>query len=392
MARVPLPVGAWGNISVSGTRGNYRASARFRQANGKTVPRFRTGATKEAARNALLEHLTELRKQTIAGEVSGTVTLGSFAGDWFTRWRESANPPASTVRTYRAAVKWIKEELGMLRLTECTTGRLERGVVRISDAHGQTTAKQARSVLRRIFADAVRLDALTANPALGISTVKERPQEVRAMTAAEVQQLRTAARKWEATPVTANKPVRREIADSIDVMLGTGVRIGELLAIRWDDVDLEATPPTISVMGTVALGADGGGMQYQPAPKSETSKRILYLPTIAAEALRRQFEDREFRPGSEAVFASETGTWRDPSNYRAHFRQVRKIAELDWVTPKTIRKTVATTIYTADGLDNSSQQLGHSEVGVTEKHYVQRLNIGPAGVVGVLDEWLQSAS
>lgn len=47
---------------------------------------------------------------------------------------------------------------------------------------------------------------------------------------------------------------------------------------------------------------------------------------------------------------------------------------------------------TADGLDNASQQLGHSEVGVTAKHYVQRLNIGPAGVVGVLDEWLQSAS
>lgn len=63
------------------------------------------------------------------------------------------------------------------------------------------------------------------------------------MTTAEVQQLRTAARTWEATPVTANKPVRREIADSNDVMLGTGVRIGELLAIRWDDVDLEATDP-----------------------------------------------------------------------------------------------------------------------------------------------------
>ena len=64
------------------------------------------------------------------------------------------------------------------------------------------------------------------------------------------------------------------------------------------------------------------------------------------------------------------------------------MAGLDWVSPKTIRKTVATAIYSADGLDNASQQLGHSEVGVTAKHYVQRLNIGPAGVVGVLDEWL----
>ncbi|UVI37037.1 tyrosine-type recombinase/integrase [Brevibacterium spongiae] len=175
-------------------------------------------------------------------------------------------------------------------------------------------------------------------------------------------------------------------------LLGTGVRIGELLAIRWDDVDLEATPPTISVMGTVTLGADGGGMQYQLAPKSETSKRILYLPTIAAEILRRQFEDREFRSESEAVFASETGTWRDPSNYRAHFRQVRKIAKLDWETSKTIHKTVVTTIYTADGMDDASQQLGHSEVGATAKHYVQRLIIDPACVIGALDEWLQSAS
>ena len=116
------------------------------------------------------------------------------------------------------------------------------------------------------------------------------------------------------------------------------------------------------------------------------------MPSIAAEALRRKAAERELLPESEAVFPSEVGTWRNPSAYRVHFRQVRRIAELDWVTPKTIRKTVATTIYTADGLDNASQQLGHSEVGVTAKHYVQKLNIGPQGVVGVLDAWFQSAS
>ena len=227
---------------------------------------------------------------------------------------------------------------------------------------------------------------------MSFSTVKEEPQEVLAMTAAEVQQLRTAARTWEATPVTANKLVRREIANSIDVMLGTGVRIGELLAIRWDDVDLEAAPPTISIMAAVTAATDGGGMTYQPAPKSETSKRVLYLPAFAADALHRQFAAREFRPRSLTVFPSESGTLRDPSNYRAHFRQVRALAGLDGVTPKTIRKTVTATSYNSDSLDNASQQLGHSEVGVTAKHYVQRLNIGPAGVVGVLDDWLQSAS
>ena len=118
------------------------------------------------------------------------------------------------------------------------------------------------------------------------------------MTAEEVQALRTAARTWEATPVTANKPVRREIADSIDVMLGTGVRTGELLGSVGPTFDPDADLPTVSVMGTVTRGADGEGMIYQPAPKSETSKRILYLPAIAVDALRRQFDDREFRAES----------------------------------------------------------------------------------------------
>lgn len=391
MARIPIPVGAWGNISISGKRGNYRAAARFRQANGKTITRSRYGQTKEAARNSLLEHLTELREQTIAGEVSNATTLGSFAADWFDRWEASDEHPPSTVSTYTAAVKWIRAELGMLRLVECTTGKLEKGVHRIAGAHGETTAKQARTVLRHIFADAVRLDALGANPALGVSPIKPQAGEVRAMTQGEVVALRNAAKQWEETPHKSFRPYRRDILDSIDVMLGTGVRTGELLGIRWQDIDLDADVPTVSVLGTVT-SAKGRGVFWKPAPKSETSKRTLYLPTIAVDALRRQFAAREFLPESEAVFASEVGTWRNPSSYRVHFRQVRELAGLGWVSPKTIRKTVATTIYNSDSLDNASKQLGHSEVGVTAKHYVQKLNIGPTGVVGVLDEWMQSVS
>lgn len=240
MARIPIPVGAWGNISVSGKRGNYRATARFRQANGKTVPRFRTGVTKEAARNALLEHLTELRERTIAGEVSSSTTVGSFAQDWLQRWEESDEHPPATIATYTAAVKSVREELGMLRLSECTTGKLEKGVRRIAGGHGETTAKQARTVLRHIFADAVRLDALGTNPALGVSPIKPKAGQVRAMTQAEVVALRNAARQWEATPHKSFRPYRRDILDSIDVMLGTGVRTGELLGIRWQDIDLDA--------------------------------------------------------------------------------------------------------------------------------------------------------
>ena len=155
------------------------------------------------------------------------------------------------------------------------------------------------------------------------------------MTAEEVRALRAAARASEATPVTANKPVRREIADSIDVMLGTGVRTGELLGIRWHDVDLDADLPTVSVMGTVTRGADGEGMIYQPAPKSETSKRILYLPAIAVDAMRRTVR----RPGVPGRVRGDlsirdwdvAGSVELPCPLSAG----TEIAKLDWVSPKT---------------------------------------------------------
>lgn len=91
-----------GNTSVSGKRENYRATARSQQVNGKTVPRFRTGATKEAARNALLEPLTDLRGQMIAGETSSTTTLASFANDWLKRWEESDEHPPSSLDILRS--------------------------------------------------------------------------------------------------------------------------------------------------------------------------------------------------------------------------------------------------------------------------------------------------
>ncbi|RAD81556.1 site-specific integrase, partial [Burkholderia multivorans] len=77
---------------------------------------------------------------------------------------------------------------------------------------------------------------------------------------------------------------------------------------------------------------------------------------------------------SGAIFPTSVGTWLDKNNYAARFRQVREMADgvdLSWVTSHTIRKTVATQVYRSSDLKGASQQLGHSEVGVTSKHYIE---------------------
>ena len=80
------------------------------------------------------------------------------------------------------------------------------------------------------------------------------------MTQSDVVALRNAARQWESTPHKSFRPYRRDILDSIDVMLGTGVRTGELLGIRWQDIDLEADVSTVSVLGTLTQAKGQGAI------------------------------------------------------------------------------------------------------------------------------------
>jgi integrase len=88
---------------------------------------------------------------------------------------------------------------------------------------------------------------------------------------------------------------RRELPDIVTFMLGTGVRIGEALAVRWCDVDLEGVPvvdgaelravPIVAITGNVVRHR-GKGL-HRHAGKTEMSSRIVPLPRFVVAALTR---------------------------------------------------------------------------------------------------------
>lgn len=388
MARPPLPIGTWGEISVSGESGRWRASARYRGRDGRTRTYSRWRKTKGAARQALLDHFAGMQDADRTGELTPESRVSVLLEHWMTSWESSQPRKPATVRAYRSWKARAAALVGDLRIRECTTGRLESVVNAVRESSGLEAGRQVRGVLAQAFAEAVRLDLLPANPAAAVSTRAAGSKEVRALTPGEVSALRAAAREWEEAPSKSRRPWRREIAVSIDVLLGTGVRVGELLGLRWEDVDLSTVPATITVTGTTTRGLDGGTIR-QDAPKSERSMRTLYLPGFATRALR---EHQAKHPGGGPVFPNQYESWWHAENYRSTFNQVRGLAGLDWVTPHSLRRTVATAVYRADGLRNAGDQLGHSSVGVTSKHYVELSHAGPVEVVAVLDALMESVS
>lgn len=79
----------------------------------------------------------------------------------------------------------------------------------------------------------------------------------------------------------------------------------------------------------------------------------------------------------DVIFPSSTGTLRDPHNLRRQWWDARHAAGFDWVVPHSFRKTVATMIDRETSTMDATAVLGHSEVGVTEQHYVERAAIAP---------------
>jgi integrase len=85
------------------------------------------------------------------------------------------------------------------------------------------------------------------------------------------------------------------------------------------------------------------------------------------------------------VFATRNGTWHQLTNIRKRWGEIRKDAGLDWVTPHSFRRTVATLISERVGSETASQRLGHSSPEITRECYISKPSI-TADVAEVLDE------
>lgn len=369
MGRPPLPVGTWGSVTVEGSPGRYRARTRFRDFDGVTRQVERTGATKGAARAALTAYLSE-RTAPSGDAITGESRLSEVAEVWFA---ERTDLATNTVRRYRDALEdHILPGVGNLRVREATVSRLDRFVKAVTEQTGAPTAKLCSSVLSGVMGLAVRHGAARTNPMRDVAGVTVTRKEPRALTMDEVRALRAAVYTWQTTP-KRGRPPTGDLLDIVDMFLATGARIGEVLALRWEDVDLDAG--TVTLAGTIVLSDTKPSRPTRQAFPKGKRPRVLMLPRFAVDALLRRRVAVTVANVHDAVFPSSAGTWRDPGNVRKQLAKVLPDAGLEWVTPHTFRRTVATVIANEDDLRTAADVLGHSDDAVTRRHYWDRADM-----------------
>jgi integrase len=262
-----------------------------------------------------------------------------------------------------------------------TTSRLDLFLVRLR-ATSTSRQRKTKVVLGAMLGMAVRHDALTVNPVHQTSRIHRERSETRSLTLEDLTTVREALRAWTAKQRPGPK-ASSDMADIIDLMLATGARIGEILALRRADVSLDADRPNLTINGTIKT-EPGKGTYRKATPKSDSSVRTVVLPDFAIAVLRRRLAASRENP-NDAVFPTRNGTWQQVNNVERRWRQIRKDTGLDWVTPHTFRKTVATLISERVDAETASQQLGHSSPAITREFYISKPAIA-ADVAHVLEE------
>jgi integrase len=229
--------------------------------------------------------------------------------------------------------------------------------------------RKAKVVLGAMIDLAVRHDALAVNPVRQTSRARRTKNETRSLTIEDLATVRAAIRAWMANDSPGPRP-SNDMADIIDLMLATGARIGKVLALRWRDVDLDGARPNVTINGTIKT-EPGKGTYRKPSPKSDAGFRTVALPNFAGSALRRRRDSAE-GDLPVAVFPTRRGIWQQVNNIERRWRQIRQGTGLEWVTPHTFRKTVATLIAERVDSETASQQLGHSSPAITREFYIAK--------------------
>ena len=279
------------------------------------------------------------------------IDSSSTLAAWLERWQSTALAASDrrpgTVDTYeRSARLYITPAIGGVKLREFKAHHVESMLTSMTGKSG-STRRLALQVLRQALDGAVR-DGLRPRQTPVREATWYRPEQVKALLSA------TVGARLHAMAVT---------------VAYLGLRRGEALALRWSDVDLEAS--TLTVSGT--LSRDGTRTLVRSETKTARSRRTLPLPEPVRAALvehrRSQASERllvgESWLDTGAVFATQMGGWTEPRTAARWYAVVADNAGVggSW---HSLRHSAETTLLAAGvPMRVVSDILGHADVRTT---------------------------
>jgi integrase len=379
MARPQLELGTWGKIGYSWKGDRVRAYANYRFADGTTAKVERWGGDEDEAKRALTKHLRSLSGET---KLSRDSRVSDVAKEWLAS--VYAEEKFTTYKRYRTSVNnQIIPTIGQLKLHECRPSRLQKAMDELQRNYSSSTCSTARAVMHRIFKHAILEELMDHDPASLLKRIRQ--TDVKRIQYFDREELQEFLAAVDADPYMKNSYV----PDLLRFLFGTGSRIGEAIAVRWQDLNLTEEkvrvthpvfgdrilpPHTVWINGNIVYGEHG---LLRHNGKTNTTEGILALPDFLHALLQFRLpecapDERDFL-ATQPVFPSSRGGHLGPNAPMQVIKLLcRRIGYEDF-TSHWGRKTVATLLRVA-GHDSTQvrDQLRHATTRTAEKHYDAR--------------------
>lgn len=364
-------IGTYGSVYVMSKGDRHVAETRFRDLDGRLRKVTATARSASAARALLKQRLLHRPGYGSGGVLGLASPFGDLASLWLADL-ELRNLADGTTQSYRDQVRLhVLPAFEHYTLGEITTGRVE-WFLKSQAAVSYSRAKQSRTMLNLLFGFALRHDAVPRNPVQGTSQLRSPKEAPQALTLKQITAIRAAAAEWRSAPGLSGPKPDGQVRDIIEILLGTAMRTGEVLALRPCDIQDSSNGMIASITGTV-VQRKGSGAWRQARPKTDSSVRRIPVPEFAAAVLRRRLATLTPEDSRRTIFANRNGGPLSPYNVRRTFREFLVLAGLadTAISLRWYRRTGATVIARGMGAEAAAAFLGHASTVITEGHYIE---------------------
>jgi integrase len=307
--------------------------------------------TKRIAQHWLAEVLAEARERAVPGALAQDATFADAAREWLRYVEHDRACKPSTMRNYRSSVHGhLIPAFGDMLIADITPAHIERW--RASLTTGPRTRNKLLVEMYGIFRRAQKLYGLRDNPAARVEPLRApRRLDLQVYSPEEIRALVRAADSEQDAAIYLTAAF-------------TGLRRGELLALRWREVDFAAS--TLRVAGSFAAGA-------LTTPKNGRPRAVPLAAEVAAALAR--LDQRGYLTGDDdLVFPGELGGYLDGSALRRRYDKARDRAGLRPLRFHDLRHTFGTRMIAKADILRVKEWMGHADVQTTMRylHYTPR--------------------
>jgi integrase len=322
---------------------------------GKRLVRY--GKSQKEAYELLEQMKSERRQGTL---VTGSrQTIGKYLQEWFENVQKQAVRPTTYLKQEPILTHDILPALGHIQLQKLTPQHIQKLYAqKLGEGWKPGSIRNIHKILHKALSNAVRWKLVPRNVCDLVSLprqVRHRPQT---LTKEQSVRLLQASRGHPLEPLVV-------------LALTTGMRHGEIAALRWQDINFEAR--TLQVERTVTFISRHGYIEGEP--KTEKSKRTIVLPRFVIRSLERcrlsQLETR-LQAGSlwknrDLVFGNAIGDYRNPATTTQSFHRLLARAGLPPMRIHDLRHSAATLLIIVMKMPANLVQelLGHDDIETT---------------------------